>query len=381
LEEAKMTLNPPIVTIEQIQFLANASRWLIQGSRILAEDGTVLYTPDGKGNYRALWTRDFAYMVENAGDLIPAEEIEACIEFTLKGQRPDGTIPDRVQPDGTAVYAAGPTGAPVGEPNLDNAAFLVISADNFLATQAEERRQSLARKWVEKFTKGMETIPISENGLVYNDPVKPHSPYGFTDTVGKTGELLFESLLYWTACLRVGQMQALAGVPYEAQEYQQRAARVEENLGVRLWDESVGAFLAATVDCRQIDIWGNAFAIWLNFPLGERKDRVLDFLAANREGYLWQGQVRHLLQGEHWQRLLIPVEVETYQNGAFWATASGWVAWALAQRNPAFARDIYNDLIGDFKSRGIYECVNEGYAKLETYVNSATNPLGAARRF
>jgi hypothetical protein len=41
---------------------------------------------------------------------------------------------------------------------------------------------------------------------------------------------------------------------------------------------------------------------------------------------------------------------------------------------------MFSDLIADFKQRGIYECVNRGYRQLETYVASATNPLGAVRR-
>lgn len=29
--------------------------------------------------------------------------------------------------------------------------------------------------------------------------------------------------------------------------------------------------------------------------------------------------------GEYWDRLLIEILPEEYQNGAYWATASGWV--------------------------------------------------------
>jgi hypothetical protein len=39
-----------------------------------------------------------------------------------------------------------------------------------------------------------------------------------------------------------------------------------------------------------------------------------------------------------------------------------------------------SDLIEDFRSGGICECANAGYRKLESYVDSATNPLGAARK-
>jgi hypothetical protein len=57
----------------KLAWLEEKTRELLRGSRVAASDGTVLYTPDGKGNYRALWTRDFAYMVEGAGDLLPSK--------------------------------------------------------------------------------------------------------------------------------------------------------------------------------------------------------------------------------------------------------------------------------------------------------------------
>lgn len=56
--------------------------------------------------------------------------------------------------------------------------------------------------------RALEWSPRSPRGLVWNDPARPHSPYGFTDTVGKTGELFFESLLYWTACRRFARLEA-----------------------------------------------------------------------------------------------------------------------------------------------------------------------------
>ena len=113
----------------ELPWLTDRARELLVGSRVKAEDGTWLYTPDGKGNYRALWTRDFAYMVENAGDLMPREDVEACLRYLLNGIRADGAAPDRVQPDGLAVYVGGPVNHPLGEPNLDNPAFLIIAVD------------------------------------------------------------------------------------------------------------------------------------------------------------------------------------------------------------------------------------------------------------
>jgi hypothetical protein len=87
-----------------------------------------------------------------------------------------------------------------------------------------------------------------------------------------------------------------------------------------------GVFLAATEDCRQIDIWGNAFAVYIGCVQDQRREQVLRFLRDHYADYVLRGQVRHLLQGEFWERVIERPEVVapgTYQNGAYWGTPSG----------------------------------------------------------
>lgn len=54
-----------------------------------------MYTPDDKASYAAFWTRDFAYMIENAGDLIPTEDIINGIEYLIYNADENGWMPDR----------------------------------------------------------------------------------------------------------------------------------------------------------------------------------------------------------------------------------------------------------------------------------------------
>ena len=77
--------------------LTKLSAELLRGCEKTAPDGTVLFTPDGVGNYDALWVRDFAYMTEYVGDLMGEKAIGDCIRFILRGQRADGWFPDRVE--------------------------------------------------------------------------------------------------------------------------------------------------------------------------------------------------------------------------------------------------------------------------------------------
>lgn len=363
-----------IATTDMLRWLETAARRELAGCRVAAHDGTVLYTPDGVGSYGALWTRDFSYMVENAGDLLDPHEVRAAILCLLRGQRADGCIPDRVQADGRPVYSAGAPDAPLGEPPTDNGQFMVNLVYDAVRLTGD---LELAREHLQALRRGLEYVPRSERGLVYIAPGERRSPYGFTDTVAKTGELLFSSLLDWDACRKMADLCARCGA--DASPYPQRAERIAAALEV-LWDEDVGAYRAASVDCCQVDIWGSAYAVYVGFAQARRRERLLEFLRDRYADYVYRGQVRHLLRGEYWVKLLAPIEPETYQNGAYWATASGWVIYALAQVDPPLARRMTRDLIADFQQHGFYECVNAGYRKLEHYVASAVNPLGALRR-
>ena len=114
------------IEIGQLKLTEHAAR-LIHACRKVAFDGTVLFTPDGVGNYDALWTRDFGYMVEYCADLMDPEEILGCIEYCIHRSRSDGWMPDRSELGGDAVYAAGAKGSPVGRAHLDNTPFLVFA--------------------------------------------------------------------------------------------------------------------------------------------------------------------------------------------------------------------------------------------------------------
>ncbi len=360
-------------------YLKNLSRELVEGCRTKADDGTWLYTPDGISSYNALWLRDFSYMVEYAGFAIPCEEIEGCIRYAIQHRREDGWMPDRACGDGTGIYAAGEAGHPIGEANLDNTPFLVYTVYDLSQRMDGAEFAPKWREWEPYLTAGLKLIPLSENGLVYNDPERLHSPYGFTDTVAKSGELYMESLLFWRACRLMAQMSRNYGGG-DLFWYEGCASAVEQKIN-RLKDDRTGAYFAATGDCKQLDIWGIAYMLYIGFPVSEEGKRsILSFLKNHYDEYMYCGQVRHLLKGEYWQALLIDVAPETYQNGAYWATATGWVIWCLAQWAPELAVRALTEVTAYFQKEGSFECVNEGYQKLPSFVVSATNVYGGLEK-
>ena len=349
---------------------------LIDACKKPAFDGTILFTPDGVGNYDALWTRDFGYMVEYCRDLMDADEIRGCIQYTIDRAREDGWMPDRSEIGGDAEYSAGAKGHPVGRANLDNTPFLVFAVYFYLNELPAEQASTYFAKWQAALDRGMEIIPVGTDGLVWNDPENPHSPYGFTDTVCKTGRLFMESVLYWRACRMMQILHDRFGSAELSVAYKCSADHIEYSIS-QLFDGETGTFMAADGFCRQIDVWGMLYVLAVDFPLPENASSAVDhWLIKNRHRYLYKGQVCQLPDGAPWEKLLIKVPAGEYQNGAYWATASGWALKFFRRVDPAFAESMLDELLEDFELDGICECINEGYRKLPQFVVSATNARG-----
>jgi len=362
------------IDLNAFEWLREATRKEIQGCIIPAHDGTSLYTPDGVGNYHALWTRDFCFMVEYAGDLLDPNEIQRAVRYLLAGQREDGCMPDRVRADGVPVYSPGGDTNPINDHAKDNGPFMA----KLVALDVNRRGDlDFFREVEPALRRGLDFLERSPDGLVWNDPDNPQSPFGFTDTVAKTGDLLFSSLLYWEACKSLEDLSTQSGAG-DTDEYALRARAIEQGLQT-LWDEESGMFFAASRDCRQIDLWGSAYAVYIGIATPEQIERIAQYLDANISRMVQHGQVCHLPDGASWDRMLVPVKPGTYQNGAYWGTGSGWIIYALHKRSPERAGKMFNDLVAYYRRYGIYECVNGEDRKLPHYVASATNPYGIVR--
>ena len=357
----------------------------LKGNVIISDSGIKLHTPDGHGKYRALWTRDYHYQIDDAGELMPPEEIRDSLEYTFSHARPeDGWMPDRVDEHGETCYAAGDfdqTGA--GLANLDDNAFAVLSTEVYLRYVSAEEGKAFVAKWMDTLVRAMRATPVGENGLVYNDPENPHSPYGFTDIICKTGYECFTSLLHWRACKVL--------VSWGAAEFDECAKKIEQNFETVFFSDGRVLPLAATVDCRKTDIWASCFALAYDFPFSDaRKDAMRKALADQFDGIVQNGQLRHMPAGEYWDRFFFytkedgtrqyyPVEPGTYQNGAFYATPAKWLVMALFPYDRKLAERVVSDLKKDFEEGGCCECINGTYRKLRDFVPSATAAYGAEK--
>ena len=195
--------NPYGLSAEKVQWMKEATLKQLEGCRVEGAGGTWIHTPDGVGNYKALWTRDYYYMVEYAGDLMDPKEIKASIYYLLNGQREDGCMPDRVNKGGQPIYSPGAPGKPLADHALDNGPFMAMLVCSYVNQFQDE---TLFREVESQLRRGLDHTSVKESGLVYNNPKDPQCVYGFTDIVKKTGNLLFSSLLYYKANFEMYQL-------------------------------------------------------------------------------------------------------------------------------------------------------------------------------
>jgi len=371
------TLPPVRISAVSYDALVAQTREVLAACRHEADDGTPIYFPDGSGHYPALWTRDFCYMVEGAGQLIPPAEILAGIDFLLAGQRDDGFMPDRVQADGTPIYFPGPPDRPLGaQPAVDNQFFMVklICAYAGLTRDLASARPRLERMW-----SAVDAVEIGPDGLIAVDRNLPWVEYGFTDTVAKTGKVLFASLLHWEACELMAQTYKGWEEHDDAHAWFERATHAGHRL-FEFYDDDQGLYRAAMRDCRQSDIWGSAYAAVLRVASKTQTERMGHTLLRHRDDIVLGGYVRHLLGGETWQRLLRDTPPGTYQNGGYWAVPSGWVARTIATVDETFARKMMEGLIARFGQDGACEWVNPEQQAVPGYAASVACVLGSVTR-
>lgn len=307
---------------------------MVATNRATHQDGRTVFYTDALKHYGLLFTRDFAYFVEFAGDLMSPQETSGYLEFLLAGQREDGCIPDRVNHDGKAIYSPGGERAPMADHALDNAAFLASAVCRYVERTGD---LDFLRRHERALRRGLDHVNRAANGLVYNPADNPQYVYGYTDIVRQTGHLLMCSALY------------------------------------------SGAFYAADGLCRQYDVWGTAFVIDRNLATKEQEQRALDFLVTNYERYAQKGHIRHLLTYSTWQSTFQYREEGAYQNGGYWATPLAWFLSALARRDPALAQRALRECLAEFRSRGIHEWINGGVMVLPDFFNSAISVYSLVR--
>jgi hypothetical protein len=165
------------------------------------------------------------------------------------------------------------------------------------------------------------------------------------------------SLLRWQAARELAELFSTSGKATEADFFRKQAAAIRLAIPTAFAREipttngSNGAkevlLLSTTELGRKDDVWASAYAVWLGVLPPQLEKSVAQHLLSLYEagGTVVQGQVRHLPPrgefGGYWEQALC--ERDTYQNGGFWATPTGWLIVALRKVSPAASDKVLSE--------------------------------------
>jgi hypothetical protein len=233
------TPHPPLPRDKVLPWLrAKAAELLAQATvPTTVPDGPHLLQPGTSATYRGQWMRDGYYGIVNGWSALHNHtEARLGVEFLFSRTRPtDGALPQMVSLSGDPSWVmwgnctcqpncpgdAGPfqcpwqavlnsSDAPFGccmgqLVVMDSAPFAVLTTAHFVSRLSETQGGGLPFFMGHSavIDAAMNTgVPLSSSGLPEADP--KFSParvgYGFADALGKSGEDLYMSVLFWDAC-------------------------------------------------------------------------------------------------------------------------------------------------------------------------------------
>jgi len=360
---------------EAVGWLHGKAKTMIRASRRPMKDGVAAFLPQAGGGYDAFWLRDYEYMVEGCVDALTDKELtDACLVF-VGAERANGDCVDCVRLDGTPIFKPG-MGTMGENPVADGSQFTVGVAWH---TYRRVRDRALLQRIIDRLVKAMRAVPRNPaTGLVHiRTGGYDRCPYGFTDTVREQGDVLFCSLLQVEASRRLAELLAAVGRQADAAQWCHEAERLAASIRTVFWDQSLGLFRAATVQCKEPDIWGSAFAVYLGVASGEQSPAVAKYFARHYDRLVERGQIRHLPGGVYWQAA---GPKDEYQNGGYWATPTGWFVYTLDLADPSLADRTVLDMVRDFHRRGIMEWVLGEKKGVPDYVASAALPMAGIEK-
>ena len=124
-------------------------------------------------------------------------------------------------------------------------------------------------------------------------------------------------------------------------------------------------------------IWGSVFAVYLGVADENQSRAIATYFRDHYSQIVQKGQIRHLPANTYWESC--QAARDTYQNGAYWATPTGWFVYTLDLVDPKLADQTVIDLVTDFQKNGACEWVFGEKHQLPNYLASASLPLAGIR--
>jgi hypothetical protein len=379
--------------------------------------GGTLIRPGGRNCYPAFWVRDFAMSLECG--LITQDEQLHALHFTAKKQArqdwhspcggfvPKGAIVDHISFDGKPIFYPGTYDyGKQGEkkwgvlPSLDDHFYFIDMAWNLAMVEKYNNIVNMNIEGIplmERLEAAFNVPPLDKDGLmVCCGQDERGVSFGFTDTVIHTGKLLFCSLLRCRAAKRLSELFSIVKAYDKIEMYTNIAKTMSKHIP-EVFAHNYGLLKSSTEISSQPDVWASAFAVYCGLLSPEATHTLSVKLTQclEKELIAWQGNIRHVptdadySADSAWESSMSPKN--TYQNGAYWGTPTGWVAYTVALQNHKLAEELINQYIqelrvGDFRKGtefgSPWECMHYdgNHRQNPVYLASVTCPLAAFSR-
>lgn len=415
------------ITPEDLSFLENMTKDVLEASRIypgqfISKDfganntGGTLIRPGGRDAYPSFWIRDYAMSLETG--FISKKEQQHMLLLTASTQCdqswitkggsliPVGAIADHVRIDnskpiyfpGTYSYEGQGTVEWGTLPPYCDQFFFVHMAYYYVKSTGDRKillKEINGTRLIDRLKTAFHMPPANDdNHIVYATEAIRGVDFGFRDAISITGELSFASILKYRAANELAELLQLIRSK-EAGKYKEIASTIKKAIPALFMDLR-GMLLASTGKSNQPDVWSTALAVYLGVLEGEELEKTCRFLSASyTAGTLsYKGNIRHILTSDDfnentaWEISL--ASKNTYQNGAYWGTPTGWVCYAINSVNKQLAADLANEFIADLRENDYrkggelaapYECFNQsGYMQNPLYLTTVACPLTAFRK-
>jgi hypothetical protein len=412
---------------DDLTFLEGMTKDVLEASRIHPDQfiskefganktGETLIRPGGRDAYPAFWIRDYAMSLET-GMVTRKEQLHMLLltastqsdqTWITKGGSliPFGAIADHVRiDDSKPIYYPG-TYSYEGQgtrewgtlpPYCDQ--FYFIHMAHYYVKQTGDTKILLKEingtRLIDRLKASFHVPPADiTNHIVYATDELRGVDFGFRDAQTITGNLCFPSILKYRSALELSEMlQRLNST--ESKKYQLIASKIKETIP-NLFMDSRGILMASTGKSKQADVWSTALAIYLGILEGENQNKAAHTLTKAYEGgtLSYKGNIRHILTTDDFnEKTAWEVSLSaknTYQNGSYWGTPTGWVCYAIQKVNAHVAKALATDFIEDLKANDYrkggdfgapYECFNKStYKQNPIYLTTVACPLAAFRK-
>jgi hypothetical protein len=418
---AQNSKHSTFISTQDMHFLDELTKDVLEASRIYPNQfiseafganktGETVIRPGGKNAYPSFWIRDYAMSLETG--LVSLKEQLHMILLTASTQAdqawitkggslvPAGSIADHIRIDNSQpIYFPGTYSfeeqgtAEWGKlpPYCDQ--FYFVHMVHYYVKKTNDYQFLLKEinglRLIDRLKLAFHVPPSTSTHLVYATEALRGVDFGFRDAQTITGQLCFPSLLKYQAANQLAEM--LRNLKrQEADKYIAIARSIKENIPLVFMDER-GMLRASTERSQQADVWSTALAIYWGILEGENLNKSTQMLTkAYKDGTLsYKGNIRHVLTTDDfnektaWELSLSPKN--TYQNGSYWGTPTGWVCYAISKVDRTAAQSLANEYIDELRENDFrkgesfgapYECFNkEGITQNPVYLTSVACSL------